>query len=276
VALVSRADRPAVGIFETSANGELSGTASRFELFYMKQPGGGHLTVDIDGERVARLATDSERPETAYTGFEAPDGHHRVAVRTESDGVVRLFGMAVERDSPGVIVDTLGIPGARIRYHLEWDDAIYREHLARRKPDLVVLAYGTNEAGDDDVPITLYEARLRKALERIREVLPTASCLLIGPSDRPLKVGRTKYEPRPRTEQVIATQRRVAPEFTCGFFDLVGVMGGPMSMVQWVAADPPLGAPDHVHLTRLGYETVGEALYGALMASFPANAADEE
>ena len=87
---------------------------------------------------------------------------------------MRVFGAALERSVPGVILDTLGIPGTRVRDHLYWDDAVYREHLARRRPDLVVLSYGTNESGDDDVPLDGYEKRLTRVLQRVHEVAPQA------------------------------------------------------------------------------------------------------
>ena len=118
-----------------------------------------------------------------------------------------MFGLALERDRPGVVLDTLGVPGTRVRDHLFWDDAVYREHLARRKPDMVVLAYGTNESGDDDVPLEQYEAALRRVIARVHEVAKDASCLLIGPSDRPMRNDDGTFSPRPLTEQISDVQR---------------------------------------------------------------------
>ena len=202
--------------------------------------------------------------------YDVADGPHRFEVRARGDGPVRLFGVAVERDQPGVILDTLGINGARSRYHLFWDDALYREHLTHRNPDLIVLAYGTNEAGDDDVPIELYKHRLRNVLSRVRETVPHASCLLIGPSDRPRKSGprrRPRLRDRPRTLQLVAAQRGLSEEFGCGFFDLVAFMGGPMSMVRWV--EQGMASRDHIHLSRSGYERLGEVLFQALVHGYP-------
>lgn len=268
VALESR-DRYALGAFETRPNDGLTGVASRFELYYLKQPRGGHLIVFIDGKRVKRFSTDSNEREAGYEVFEVEEKHHRFEVRAQNDGVVRVFGVAIERTTPGVILDTVGIPGARAEYHLLWNDAIYREHLAKRNPDLIVLAYGTNESGDDDVPIETYEEGLRRVLKRIREVTPTASCVLIGPSDRPMKNDDETYGPRPRTGQIVQSQRRISKEFSCGFFDLVAFMGGPMSMLRWVDAKPPLGASDHVHYTYKGYKILGDVFYQALVANYP-------
>ncbi len=252
----------------TTKDNTIGRKVSRYRLFYLRQPEGGRFDVRIDGRRARRISTKSDEPEPGYETFEVTDAGHRFEVRPRGDGPVRIFGVAMERDVPGVIVDTLGIPGSRVRYHLLWNDRLYREQLALLSPDLVALAYGTNEAGDDDVPISLYEDELRRVLIRIREIVPKASCLLIGPSDRPIK-GEGEEEgtwlPRPRTEAIISVQRRVSAELGCGFFDLVAFQGGPMSMVLWASVDPPMGAPDHVHFTRRGYRRLAEVLLSALL-----------
>ncbi|MCA9581542.1 MAG: hypothetical protein KC416_07085 [Myxococcales bacterium] len=256
----------AVGIIETPDRGTLGRAVSSYDLHYMTQPEGGDFEVFIDGERRGRIRTRAKDRAAAYATYSVPDGPHRFEVRVVGNGPVRLFGVAAERDRAGVVVDTLGINGARARYQLLWEDTIFREHLARREPDLVVLAYGTNESGDTDTPIELYESRLRQVVARVQETVPKASCLLIGPSDRPIRDRKAgTIEDRPRTVQVNETQRRVAADLGCGYFDLLTFMGGPLSMIQWVGHEPPMGAPDHIHFTHRGYERLGEVLGDALL-----------
>lgn len=256
------------GAVTTAQEGETGRTASFFELYYMSHPGGGDIDVFIDGRKARRISTRSSKASTAYATFRVPDAPHRFEIRTLSRRPVWLFGLAVERDRPGVIVDTLGINGARARYQLLWDDAIYREQLRRRKPDLVVLAYGTNESGDD-TPLEDYERDLRTVVQRVRETVPEASCLLIGPSDRPMQVEERVFEDRTRTLRLVAIQHRVALELGCGFFDLVAFQGGALSMVQWAANDPAYASQDHIHYTRLGYHRLGEVLLAALLEGMP-------
>lgn len=268
VALDAGPDKPARAAFSTRGHGDSGGHASRLELYYLEQPNGGRLHLFVDGERVQRIRTKSERTAPGYFALELEDAPHRIELRTFGDGPVRVFGMALERDVPGVILDTLGVPGARARDQLHWDDAVFREHLARRRPDLIVLAYGTNESGDDDVPIEAYEERVGRVLQRMHEIAPAASCLLIGPSDRPVRNPDGTFSDRPRTLALAESQRKLARHHGCGFFDLQRFMGGPMSMLQWASADPPLGSKDHVHFTLLGYERLGEALHAELLANF--------
>lgn len=256
------------GLVRIPDDGEHGTSASLFELYYLEAPGGGDFDVLIDGRRAQRVSTRGPKRQPAYATFRVPDGPHTFELRTVSKRPVWLFGLAVERDQPGVIVDTLGINGARSRYQLLWDDAIFREHLQRRRPDLVALAYGTNESGDES-PLEDYERDLRAVLGRIRETVPEASCLLIGPSDRPVQVEERVFEDRARTASLIEIQHRVALEHGCGFFDLVAFQGGALSMVQWAAADPPYASQDHIHYTRLGYQRLGEVLLSALLEGMP-------
>ncbi|MFW6050758.1 MAG: GDSL-type esterase/lipase family protein [Myxococcota bacterium] len=261
--------RGAFGEVRTAARGSVTGKASQFEVFYLKQPDGGELDVKIDGRRVGRIQTAAEAAEPGYATFRVEDGSHALRLEARGNGKVRVFGVAVERERPGVVLDTLGINGARARYHLLWEDSLYRQHLVRRDPDLAVLAYGTNESGDDQ-PLEDYERELRQVVARVRETVPQASCLLIGPSDRPVVLDEGVYEDRPRTARLNAIQRRVAIEHGCGYFDLLAFQGGPLSMVEWAAADPPYGQADHIHFTIRGYRRLGDVMLEAFLEGFSA------
>lgn len=252
------------GRVRTAEEGEHGRNASLFELYYLKRPHGGELQVLIDGRPARRISTHAKKVEPGYATFHVADGPHTFEIRSVSDRPVRIFGVAVERDRPGVVLDTLGINGSRARYQLLWDEALHREHLRRRDPDLVVLAYGTNESGDDS-PIGEYEKNLRAVLDRVTDTVPEASCLLIGPSDRPVEVGERVFEDRARTAQLVEVQHRVALEYGCGFFDLVAFQGGALSTVQWAAHDPAYAAQDHIHYTKLGYQRLAEVLLPALL-----------
>lgn len=258
------------GAVRTAEEGDHGRNASFFELYYLRTPRGGDLDVLIDGRPARRISTRASSTEPGYATFRVPDGPHRFEIRTLSKRPVWIFGLTVERDQPGVVVDTLGINGSRARYQLLWDDALYHEHLQRRNPDLVVLAYGTNESGDES-PLEDYERDLRAVVERARDAVPDAACLLIGPSDRPMQVEERVFEDRARTAAVISVQHRVALEHGCGFFDLVAFQGGALSMVQWAASDPAYASQDHIHYTRLGYQRLGEVLLSALLDGMPAS-----
>ncbi len=241
---------------------------SRFELFYLAQPGGGSFDVFIDGRRNRRIDTAALSKTGRRATFRVPDGGHRLDIVPVGNGEVRIFAVALDRDAPGVRVDVAGINGAQATVQLGWNEELWAEQLAARTPDLVVLAYGTNESANESEPVETYEARLEQVVARVRRAVPKASCLLIGPSDHPTRQDGGKWGPRPRTAAIVAAQRRIAREHGCAYFDLVTMMGGPMSMIDWVRHDPPCATRDHIHFTMAGYRAMGHALTDALLRGF--------
>ena len=88
-----------------------------------------------------------------------------------------MFGIVLEKETPGVVYDSLGMNGAfttvpaRIFNEPQW-----AEQLQRRKPDLVILNYGTNESGFAAYVGGWYEQELSLAIGRLRAALPGARC----------------------------------------------------------------------------------------------------
>ena len=244
-------------------------TASQYGLFYAAEPFTGDITISVDGDTPVQLPTRGPKLEARYYTFERPLGWHEVEIRTLGMGGARLFGLSIERAQPGVVVDTLGIRGTRAANMLVWDQPLWEEHLKRRAPDLVLLAYGTNETTDRGQPIGAYAEELSQVLTRLRHALPDASCVLVGPGDFP-KEEDGNWSTRPRLLEIIREQRRLAPRFGCGFWDAYAFMGGEGSMAEWVRANPRLGAPDHIHLTTRGYVRMGMVLGDALMRAYDA------
>jgi lysophospholipase L1-like esterase len=244
-----------------------AGPVGEIDVAFLRQPNGGRFEVRIDDHAAAVIDTVGELG-PAHAHFRVRDAAHRIEVRVLDDAPVRIFGVAMERDRAGVVIDTVGIPGSRARSHLRWDDATYRSEIRRRRPELVVLAYGTNESEDTEVPLRRYEIDLSRVVHRIQRTAPEASCLLIGPSDRPIHDADGTWSPRPLTRDVVAVQRRVAAQSGCGFFDLQAFMGGEMSMNRFVDHAPPFGQPDHIHFTPEGHARLAEVLTDALLEGY--------
>jgi lysophospholipase L1-like esterase len=243
-------------------------TASHYELWYLAQPGGGRLDLFVDGVKQGTVDTGAKQFGPGYYEFKVDPGSHSVEVRAKGDGEIRLFGLVAESEGPGVVVDTLGIAGTRAANMLKWDQAIWTDNLQRRDPDLVILAYGTNEATDEDQSIERYRKDLREVLTRIRAASPDASCLLLGPGDFPREIEADVWVPRPRVSEIVAVQREVAYELGCGFWDALAFMGGVNSMHTWATSSPQMASRDHIHLTKRGYVRMGMAVTDAMMASF--------
>jgi lysophospholipase L1-like esterase len=252
---------------------EVTAVASRVEVAYWEQPRGGGFELVVDGVRAAKIATAGDKTTSAFKSFDVAEGPHTIEVKTAGDGDVRLFGVTLDRTQNGLVYDALGINGARVTTALAWSEPHMAEQLAHRKPDLVVLAYGTNESFDD-TPIATYERQLVDLLGRLARAVPTASCLLMGPPDRAVET-KDGWMSSPRVRELADAQRRVAEAAGCAFFDQLEAMGGPGTAITWFDEPEPRMAKDHVHLTRGGYTQLGTSFANELLHSYVSWRADK-
>lgn len=241
---------------------------SEYVVSFLKQPRGGHFYLYADGKEIAKVRTSGKRKEPGYYRFSLPLGNHSIEVKPSGNGEVRVFGVTIERDQPGVVVDTLGLSGTRASNQLEWNEASWRNSLRQRSPDLYVLAFGTNEATDTHQPIHLYEQQLRTVLARYQRAAPKASCLLVGPGDFAKKIDADTWRQVPRLAQIVEVQRKVAAENNCAYWDALDFMGGEGTIALWSNSYPQMASKDHIHLTRRGYVRMGMDLVDAMMAPF--------
>ena len=109
-----------------------------------------------------------------------------------------------------------------------------------------------------------YQSRMIKVVNRLKEIFPKASIVLIGISDRGGNVdGEIKTLPAiPRMRD---TQREIAHQTKIAFWDLYSAMGGENSMVKFTSAKPPLAAKDYTHLNIRGGRKLAIKLANALL-----------
>jgi lysophospholipase L1-like esterase len=239
-------------------------TANHFEVYYVREPGGGSVDITLDGATVLDkpLALAAHGTATEYLSFDsAADANHRLEIRTLRAGRTRILGIVAERLAPGVSYDVSGINGARISRLMTWNATAFTAELEQRRPDLIILAYGTNEIGDGDWTPSAYRRLLKSVIQRLRTAAPHASILLFAPPDRadlPLAAARM--------QTLVETQRAVAFETGAAFWSAYDAMGGMGSMNIWVTRGWAQG--DRVHLTRPGYDLIADAFFKDLMRAY--------
>jgi lysophospholipase L1-like esterase len=260
----------------TADRDEWGRSVSRFEVEYLAQPGGGAVDLVLDGKKHATLATDAPSAEVRWHTVTVPDGAHALEVRTTTDDPVRVFGMRTERDVPGVTLSALGITGARARFLDKQDDAHWAQVLKAAKPDLVVLAFGSNEITDgmlyldekgqkSKTPMDDYERTLRAVMQQVRAAVPEASTMLVAPPDMASK-DATQGHSRPQVGVIVTRQKKAAKEEGWALFDQWSAMGGPGSMWTWMQAG--LGNTDMFHPTGSGGNVLGKMQYQAMMEAY--------
>jgi len=238
---------------------------SRFELEYLKQPGGGAIDLIIDGNKHETLQTDGELG-VAWHSVSVPDGAHRFKIESVDDRPVRVFGVRMERDQPGITLSALGVTGARARFLDKQDDDHWAKVLAAAKPDLVVLAFGSNEITDGNMyPMDKYRATLTAVMEQVEAAVPDASLMLAGPPDMASKKVSQGHS-RPMVHFITKNQKELAAKRGWAFWDQFRAMGGGGSMWAWMKAG--LGSQDMFHPTGRGGSMLGSWQYLALVEAF--------
>ncbi|MDF0731358.1 SGNH/GDSL hydrolase family protein [Pseudomonas entomophila] len=247
-------DRPSVALRPRDPD------AQRYRVSALYQASRNSTLVAAGTQRRMLPASDGQwRLSPAFVNLGLP-----LQLGVEGAQGVALGGWYVQgQKSAGVTYSALGINGARQDVVDKWQPG-WQQTLVALRPDLVILAYGTNEAFDDTLDLALYQAQLDATLTRLRQDLPKAAILLVGPPDS-IKQRKARScaarQPRPLAD-VVRIQRQLAQRHKALFWDWQGYMGGPCSIAAWQAGG--LARPDLVHLTAEGYRKSAAGLYAFL------------
>jgi lysophospholipase L1-like esterase len=227
------------------------------ELFFLAQPGGGSVQLLADGKPLQRVQTRGfSKPEVAFARFALPEGTKTLSLQTS--GKVELHGMSLETGKPGAVHDTIGLPGASAEVYTRAQYGAFRAQLRHRKPSLVVLLVGGNEAfflsrdrtNEDEV-----REQARKLVKWVREAVPESACLVMSPIDAAVRTMGGELVPRRTTRPVHTIFREVALEGGCAFWDALEAMGGEGSSLRWLKAG--LLNEDLVHPRARGSDLLG-------------------
>ncbi len=241
--------------------GALPGPA-RWELAVRFPRGRGALrVVPSDGDPMD-VAANSRTDGVQHVSWMTRGPGAGFSVEAIDEGA-ELFGVVAESEgAPGVVLDVLGLNGARVVHALGWNEAAWHAFMQRRQHDLVVLAYGTNEAGIRELSMEGHTAELVRLLDRVRAASPQVDCLIIGAMDRG---GVTMSE---KVERLNRAQEAAAEARGCAFWSAQRAMGGKGSMQKWLDADPPMAMGDRVHLHVRGYQRLGSMLARDLLQAY--------
>lgn len=254
--------------FGTARHGHFGRKVSRFEIDYLEQPGGGKLKINMDGKPWGVIDTNGPEKKTVEKTIKVPDGPHMMEIVTRGKSFSRAFGVVMERDVPGVVLDAIGVQGARVRFLDKVNDAQWAEQLKWRNPNLIIYEFGANESSDGFAyPMKDYHRTLKAVLEQGRKAVPNAGCLVLAAMDRAEKHGDT-LRTMPVIPALVKEQKAASAEVGCAFWNTFKAMGGYGSMAIWVKRG--LGQADLTHPTGSGSVVLGSWIYRALMQGYQA------
>jgi lysophospholipase L1-like esterase len=240
---------------------------SSVEISYLAQPDGGSFSMEADGVVIGSADTAGEQA-PGYASFPFPPGSKDFTLRV-TRGSVRLYGADFRKAGPGVVYSSLGINGANVTLlsHAV-NGAHWTAELRHYQPDLVVVAFGTNESGFPKFVDSTWGGELKAAVRRIQAAVPGVSILLMSPMDRGERkdngeIGTVEAMPR-----LVEIESRVAAETGVAFFNTFQAMGGEGTMAKWYNGEPRLVGADFIHPMPAGARIVGELLYNALREGY--------
>jgi len=204
--------------FATVQGGSAGTAVSLYRLFYDAFPGGGEVSLSVDGAAPRFVSTAAATLEDRVEDLPVADGPHVLEVHA-GRGDLRLFGVVSERDRPGVVVDGLMLVGAFTRVLLHWDADHWTRQLELREPDLLVFWLGGNDSVshtwgfDHDRYVADYVEVLRRARRGSRPV----ACLVMSVTDS-AEEHNGVIESRRRVPRVVAAQHEAARQAGCALF----------------------------------------------------------
>ena len=273
------------------------GVPGFLQLAWLYTPDTGTADVIVNGATVARMSAATRRLDSDVqflrVAIDGPSAMLEVRVREEPAplargekrsledevlllaagekyGPVHLLSVVEERERSGIVLDAVGLPGTTGMTPQRWRQELIAAEVAAREYDLVVTAWGTNEAGIGSLDEATYRHHFERTLTTLMNASPGADCLIIGASDR-LDFKHEAWQSAPAHELVERVQKQIASDRGCAFFSLRRAMGGPRAMEQWVKDG--LGHPDHVHFSRKGYQKLGDLVINDLFSAFTYDAA---
>ncbi len=243
------------------------------DISWQQMPDGGQVEIDADGNAVGTIDTTKASPTGAggvqqFQNFALPAGSKAVELKVTS-GHVRLFGVSFERDQPGLLYDSIGLNGASITVLSRALGAdMMKSGFMHFHPDLIVINYGTNEAGFGSFIDKQYEGELRMAIARVRAAAPEASILVMSPMDRGERGGGNSIETMATIPKLVAIQERVSGDTGCAFFNTFEAMGGEGTMQRWYESKPRLVGGDLIHPSPAGAKIVATAFVDQLLQGY--------
>ena len=269
--MASESAKPGAAAWVATADGDakVGRSASRFEVYFLKQPKGGTFDILLDGKPVKTVVTAAPDFAAGFETIEAPDGTHEVKCIVKGDYSVRLYGTTLERDvvepgmNGGIVVDSLGAGALNFQRFMLTEPVIRKAQLERRRYDIVFVWLGMNSMW-----LEPNKGWATDTVKTLREALPGVPVVLVAPPDSE-KPGSTKTDPR--IVSIVKQLATVAEEQKAAFWDLRAAMGGDGAFLEFMKYG--LGATDRVHLSREGNVLLGQRLLAALFEDIRARLA---
>jgi lysophospholipase L1-like esterase len=175
----------------------------------------------------------------------------------------KLFSIFIENQDESVSLNSIGINGISFQQYNQKIEL--NPWLTFLKPDLIILALGTNDAFAGKLNKSGIENSITNIIHDIRKIVPNAAIIITTPNDYLI---RKKYI-NPRIPEICELIKNTAKVENCGWWDFFSIMGNSGSSKKWYHQG--LLFKDYIHLSKEGYKYQGELFYNALQKALEHN-----
>lgn len=198
------------------------------------------------------------------TVFEVPSGvNHLTLLSKPARSAFELLGLTVMGNG-GATYSSVGVIGATIDVLRGWDSDITRNQIRDFDPDLLIIAFGTNDVVNSSFSRDAFFQSLTYTAAWIRRNAPDAAVLLVMPPNAP---GFKPYSVR-NLETARMTMRIAARRFNWRVWDWASLTAQNCVSGCGTPDAVPFFGPDGIHMTKQGYETTADALYTSIISSY--------
>ena len=176
------------------------------------------------------------------------------------DKNVLLGGFFILNEGSNAVIDTLGINGAKSDLWQKWNESVFLDELNLFKSDIVVLAYGSNDALIGEFDETHFKESYKKLIALLYASNPNTSIILISPPTITYKVNEA-FELHPDFYRVQKAIYELAKEEKLVLFDMHKLIENYGGKGLWIEQN--LSRND-VHLTPDGYKLMADEFYLSL------------
>jgi lysophospholipase L1-like esterase len=271
------------------------------EIEVVRQLNGGAIDVRLDGvvETSYDLASSKLEPVVIrlVPTRAATEKVREISITTTGHGPVMIASVAIYNRQTGLTYNSIGYPGAQMSFVNKFSNKLLANDLIRINPQIVVLSFGTNEASNESLDLTLYGKSYERVVDKIKAALPGVAIVVISPpdfSELPAACKKDKaaqatcgrapadataslgtngatgasecvWRTPARLNQIREVQRDVAKREGLIYWNWASIMPSECGAHRWFTASPALMAKDHVHFTVEGYKRSAEQFLNTLI-----------
>ena len=188
-------------------------------------------------------------------GLDVPD---TVVLRSSDSSFSAIHGVEWIADGADLVFHDLGANGANSTSWMR--NPHYMVQLREVAPDLVVLAWGINDAhmSPSRFNADRFKGHYRSLIDSIQHAVPEAGILLVTNND-----SHYRRRHNPNAESVRTAMLELTEEEDVACWDLYGHLGGAGS-IEYLG-ESGYAASDRLHMRKDGYVLMGELLYELLV-----------